>query len=133
MSSGLMGVAELRRKLQKHKKKLAQQLSRGLLNAGYLLQRESQKLVPISLGDLRRSAYTRKEGSGFNTVVSVGYELDYALWVHENVLMKWKGKKRRKPFKGVYWGPKGRQAKFLEAPFRERRKELMALIKAGLL
>lgn len=51
------------------------------------------------------------------TVVT-GYDTAYAVYVHENIEMKWKGKPRRKPAKGNYWDPKG-EAKFLEKPARE--------------
>lgn len=36
-------------------------LEQGLVNAGNRLQRDSQKLVPIDTGNLRASAFTRKE------------------------------------------------------------------------
>lgn len=52
--------------------------------------------------------------------VVVGYTAAYALYVHENIEMKWRGRPRRKPHKGAYWDPPGRgQAKFLEQPARE--------------
>lgn len=60
----------------------------------------------------------RKTVQDLNAVVAVGYSTAYALHVHENIEMKWRGLPRRAPAKGVYWGPKG-QAKFLEQPFRE--------------
>lgn len=60
----------------------------------------------------------KKTVQDLNAVVAVGYSTAYALYVHENIEMKWRGLPRRHPAKGVYWGPKG-QAKFLEQPFRE--------------
>ena len=60
----------------------------------------------------------KKTAQDLNAVVAVGYSTAYALYVHENIEMKWRGLPRRHPAKGVYWGPKG-QAKFLEQPFRE--------------
>jgi len=61
-----------------------------------------------------------------DSVVIVGYTAKYALYVHENVEMKWKGKPRKKPAKGKYWEPG--QAKFLEQPARERITEIKAAI-----
>ena len=59
----------------------------------------------------------------------VGYTANYALWVHENVEMKWKGKPRSKPSKGKYWDPQGRgQSKFLEQPAREKTEEMSAIV-----
>lgn len=62
----------------------------------------------------------------------VGYTAKYALWVHENRAMKWKGKPRGggrdskgrfKKGRGVYWGPRGR-AGFLLDVAREQSAEL---------
>lgn len=84
--------------------------------------------------------------------VIVGYTAAYALSVHENVEMKWKGLPRGAGFsrkdgvvrfsskilktgsvgntgKGFYWDPQGKaQAKFLEAPARTLRPELARII-----
>ena len=54
--------------------------------------------------------------------VTVGFTAAYAIYVHENLQMKWRGLPR-KSGKGVYWGPHG-QAKFLEGPAREMAAEL---------
>lgn len=63
----------------------------------------------------QRAESARKEAS---TVVT-GYENNHALYVHENIEMKWRGKPRQPspPHRGVYWGPHG-EAKFLEKPAR---------------
>ena len=54
-----------------------------------------------------------------NVVVTVGYTASYALFVHENVEMKLKGKPRPRG-RGLYWDPQGRaQPKFLESVARE--------------
>lgn len=68
-----------------------------------------------------------------NPGVVVGYTAAYALYVHENVEMKWKGKKRRKPHKGFYWDPQGRgQAKFLEGPARELKQEFQRIVREAM-
>jgi hypothetical protein len=71
-----------------------------------------------------------------NVDVLVGYTSSYAIYVHENIEMKWRGFPRDRsvrpdqqgiartgyaPIKGkfgLFWGPHG-QAKFLEAPARQ--------------
>lgn len=88
--------------------------------------------------------------------VVVGYNANYALSVHERIEMKWKGLPRGAGFsrdsqgrvivsrkvtetgtvggggKGFYWDPQGRaQAKFLEQPARELRRELSAIIETA--
>ena len=104
----------------------------ALKAAGLLLQRESQKLVPVDFGFLKASAYTRATGTGLATVVQVGYTASYAVYVHEAVGMVLKGQPRRPnpPHKGRYWDPQGQtQAKFLEQPWRTMRKPMLQLIK----
>lgn len=58
--------------------------------------------------------------------VVVGYSAHYAIYVHENVEMKLRGKPRPKN-RGVYWGPHG-EAKFLEKPAREETRNLKAIV-----
>lgn len=71
-------------------------------------------------------AAAKKYSDQSQVAVVVGYNAKYALFVHENIEMKWKGKKRPSGL-GVYWGPKG-QAKFLEQPARELGPELGRMI-----
>ena len=107
----------------------------GLKAAGLLLQRASQLLVPVDESNLKPSAFTRATGVGFGTSVRVGYTAGYALFVHELVGMKLKGKPRPKRQdtggdRGLYWDPQGRaQAKFLEEPARRLRPAMIALVR----
>lgn len=64
--------------------------------------------------------------------VIVGYTADYAIYVHENLEMKWKGRPRRSGI-GHYWGPGSRRSKFLEHPARAMGKELAAIIRRAML
>jgi len=60
--------------------------------------------------------------------VIVGYTASYALYVHENIEMKLKGKLRPKG-RGKFWDPQGRgQAKFLEEPARRLTPELGKIV-----
>jgi hypothetical protein len=64
--------------------------------------------------------------------VIVGYTANYAIWIHENTKMSWKGLPRKEPHKGKYWDPQGRgQNKFLEKPARELQFELGYMIAKG--
>lgn len=56
---------------------------------------------------------------GKGSSVIVGFTAAYALWVHENLEMKWKGLPRRPPGKGYYWDPQIAGPKFLENPARD--------------
>ncbi len=113
------GADVIVRNLQDRRARIAVGVSRGLRKSGVMLQRESMLKVPVDFGPLKASAFTRATGTGFNTVVTVGYTASYALRVHELVGMKLKGQPRPAPSKGNYWDPAGRgQAKFLEQPVR---------------
>lgn len=93
---------------------------------------EIQKLKSLTEKFKQMAAKANKDG---NASVLVGYTANYALYVHENVEMKWRGFPRnmvvqrgedgiaytgyssRGKWRGLFWGPTG-QAKFLEAPAR---------------
>lgn len=89
----------------------------------------------------------RKRNGAKNAAVTVGYKGEYALPLHENVEMKWRGLPRDrsaraqganvndrivytgyKPNKklGLFWGPSG-QAKFLEQPARQYKDDMAAI------
>ena len=122
------GVKQVLDNLKKEDQKLADRMSRALRIAGLTLQRESQGLVPVDFGNLKASAFTRAEGNGYDTVVSVGYTASYAIYVHEAVGMVLKGQPRPGG-RGRYWDPQGKaQAKFLEEPSRRLAPELMRII-----
>lgn len=123
---------------------------RGLKDAGLFLQRESQKIVPVQLGNLKNSAFTRRVEPGH---VVVGYTANYAVYVHENLEaahgldfnIKHASKinsrarviQRRDGRVTVQYGtaksgwfPRGekQQAKYLERPMREKMQEMLWLI-----
>ena len=108
------GLKEVLKNVEKVKGATAKGVERGLVKAGLFLQRASQELVPIDTGALRNSAFTRKEGAGFKTKVSVGYTQNYAIYVHENL--------------DAHHGP-GKVAKFLETPAREHRDDMLAIVR----
>ena len=95
------GIADITRNLDKTNRAFATAVEGGLKKAGLRLQRESQLIVPVDTTALKSSAFTRAEGSGFDTAISVGYTQDYGIFVHEDL------NARHEP---------GKQAKFLEEP-----------------
>jgi hypothetical protein len=104
-------------------------MNKALRLAGLKLQRESQQKVPVNFGNLKASAYTRVEGTGMKTVVTVGFTAFYAVYVHEAVGMVLKGQPRPQG-RGLYWDPQGKaQAKFLEEPARTMAPELLQIIR----
>lgn len=101
---------------------------RGIKRGGLFVQRESQKIAPVDTGNLKASAFTREFQLGKRHGVVVGYTAKYAPFVHE-APMKLKGKKRPGG-KGSFWDPKGRGSnKFLERPIREKREEIIEIVK----
>jgi len=130
IEGSVTGLSLVLANLNKANKGLAAGLNRGLKTAGLKLQRESQRIVPVDYGNLKASAYTRATGEGFGTSVQVGYTAAYAIFVHENTEMRWKGLPRLAPHKGRYWDPQGRgQSKFLETPMRTLGPQLLQIIK----
>lgn len=111
-------LGDLITKARAHREDLSGKVELGLKAVGLYFQRESQKLVPVDTGALRNSAFTRAEGSGFDTEISVGYTVNYAIYVHENLTA----------FHHVG------QAKFLEEPIRTKQREARRLFarKVGL-
>lgn len=109
------GVNAILRALDKSDAKVAAATARGLKKAGLVLQRESQKIVPIDTGALKNSAFTRATGAGFDTEVIVGYTQEYAIYVHEDL------NARHAP---------GKEAKFLEGPARRLQTRLARVVAA---
>lgn len=103
-------VAALRARTKVH----AAAVQQALIQAGLWLQRASQAIVPIDTGDLRRSAFTRHSGTGFQVIVRVGYTQSYAIYVHEDL------NARHAP---------GKQAKYLEEPARTGRATMGEIIR----
>lgn len=98
----------------------------GLLAGGLIVQAGAQKRVPVEYGNLRGSAYTRKAQNN-PKAVEVGFGAEYALYVHENLEMAWKGKPRRSKL-GVYWGPAG-ESQFLLKSVRDNKERVLETVK----
>lgn len=153
------GLEQVLRNLKGSQTNIADRVSKGLYRAGLHLQRESQKIVPVQMGVLKNSAYTRKLGSGERTDVIVGYTASYAVFVHENpnaahgkefnikhaaeIARAGKTATRKKTGK-QYWRPTSKAGtarggmfprgenqtfKFLERPLREQRLVLFRIIR----
>lgn len=98
----LEGFVELTNKLNKSFSQISDTVQSALLDCGNDLQQKAVDITPIDTGALRASAFTEAE-SGSNPSVIVGFEEEYAIFVHENLEAH---------------HPVG-QAKFLEQPLKE--------------
>lgn len=110
----ITGVQAVIKALKKGGERVAKGTERGVKKAGLFLQRESQKVVPVDTGDLKRSADTRVSGKGFDTEALVTYTQEYAIYVHEDTDAE------HRP---------GKIAKFLEKPARDNRKKFQLIIR----
>ena len=140
----LKGLPQVLSKLKGATTDIKNDAGRGLKKGGLFLQRESQKIVPVQLGNLKNSAFTRSTGSGLSTDVTVGYTAEYATYVHEdldkahgfvfNIKHQAKiahaSKKARTAAGGLFFRGDDQQAKFLETPARTKRTEMLAIIAA---
>jgi len=82
----------------------------GLLAAGFVIFRDSQKRVPVEHGNLRASGFVQRHPTR-KSVVEIGYGAAYAFFVHENTEEKLRGQPRPSGL-GTYWNPG--ESKFLE-------------------
>lgn len=92
-----------------------------------MFQAEAQRRVPVHKGNLRASAYTRKAQTN-PKAVEVGFTAAYAIYVHENLEQKLKGKPRPDGT-GVYWGPNG-EPQFLTKAIQAKRDEALEAIRS---
>jgi hypothetical protein len=103
--------------MQRANKGIGKRVERGLKNGALFLQRQSTKVVPIDKNVLRPSVNTRNVGGeGFKTDMVVSYTTEYAVYVHEDLNAQHK---------------EGKQAKFLEGPARDNKKEIFQIIGKG--
>jgi len=133
----ITGLNIVIRNLTKAKGVLGRDIARGLKKGGLHLQRKSQEITPVDLGNLRGSSFCRNVGgSGFNTDIVVGFGSEgvgYAVFVHED-LDKAHGRKFNiKHAKEIAAGTmdnrgEKQQAKFLESPARKEKKRIIKII-----
>ena len=98
----LQGFVELNNKL-KNISEVSNVVQNALLDCGNDLQQKAQDLTPVRTGALRASAFTEADRQGRKPSITVGFEEEYALFVHENLEAH----------------HNNGQAKFLEQPLKE--------------
>lgn len=136
-------VPTMARKLEKVRQKHGRAISLGMRKGGLFLQRLSQDIVPVDMGNLRASAFTRRTGNGWDTIVRTGYTASYAVFVHENLQVTHGRaynikhhedivKRRKYWYKGKLRTYRKRgdqqQAKFLSDPARKKRREMVLVV-----
>ena len=135
--ASISGIDKIIRNLGRIDAQIARGVARGLKRGGLLLQRESQKIVPVDKGPLKASAFTRNiGGSGFKTDIIVGYTTAYAVYVHEDLEAAHGEAFNRKyaeqiadtANKQFHNRGSNQQAKFLEQPARELKPVILKII-----
>lgn len=81
----LEGFVELTNKLNKSVSQISDTVQSALLDCGNDLQQKAVDITPIDTGALRASAFTEADRQGKNPSVIVGFEEEYAIYVHENL------------------------------------------------
>ena len=121
----VQGFDEVLKNLNREIKAIEHRSLAGLKAAGLKVQREAQKRVPVEHGDLKRSAFTNTV-SDSPPSVEVGFSAVYAIFVHENMEQRLKGKPRPSGL-GSYWNPGG--PKFLESAVRDLAKDIVETVR----
>lgn len=122
-NGGVKGVLEVQSRLKRIQDQIAARVEVALVRGAARIVQDSDKEVPVDTGDLRRSRFVRKEGSGLSTKITIGYNTPYAIYVHEDLT-----KNHGEFFNAVYRKDiragrthkrrKTEKAKFLEDPIR---------------
>lgn len=141
------GVNKLVSNLLKVKRNIGRGVERGFVKSALFLMRESLKIVPVQIGNLRGSWDVRKHGSGLRVDVEFGYfGVAYAAYVHEipnpphahgqefNIkhaaeIAAAKGTPRGTAAGGMFNRKPEEQWKFLERPIREHTTDILDIIK----
>jgi hypothetical protein len=129
--------------MMKAKTVIGDRIAKGLMKAGVFVLHESNAIVPVQFGDLKRSGFVRQFGSGFQTDVVVGYTSEHAAIVHENPnaahgrefnvkhaaeIARAKAAKRATAKSGMFMRGENQQFKYLETPCRTKRQEILTII-----
>lgn len=148
----ISGVKETTDRFGSLSKQEAAKLEQVLGKWGREVLKRAQGYVPVEYGILRASGYVQthkgevlsgmsgqavkskdlKRGRVYSVSqevgISIGFSAEYAIFVHENMQQKLKGKPRPSG-KGVYWGPRGRP-KFLQIAVREMQSQIIPMYRA---
>lgn len=102
----LEGFKEVYQKLGLLEEEIIETAFKGIKKLGEVILGESQKLVPVDTGTLKRSGTTQSSKKDHS--VTISYNTPYARKQHEDNTLN---------------HPRGGQAKYLERPFNEKSGE----------
>lgn len=82
----VIGLETLLRKMKRLAKENPIRARNVIKKQGNIIKRESLKIVPTDTGELAESAFVRVvEDSEFMWILEVGFSVDYAEFVHDNL------------------------------------------------
>lgn len=129
MTVTVEGFDEVMRNLNREIDAVPEKTMAGLMAGGLTIQASAQRKVPVEHGNLRASAYTRKDMGGA-LAVEVGFTAAYAVYVHENLEQRLAGQPRPSGL-GVYWGGQADSGpKFLSRAVTETSSRVLDLVAA---
>lgn len=146
----ITGVDMVINNLLKVRPKIGVEVGTALKKAALFLLREADKIIPIQMGNLRASKFITSVGSGIHTDVILGYKAEYAALVHEipnppvahgkefNIKHATEIAAAKGTFMGTAEGGmfnrrENEQYKFLEKPAREKRNDMLVIIRNTLM
>lgn len=111
VDNAVTGLGEVLENLNDEISQIQGMTMAGLYEAGLKIQASSQQRTPVKFGNLKGSAYTRKDRLG-KKAVEIGYTANYAIYVHENL--------EARHTVG--------QAKFLESALRDNEAKIVDIV-----
>ena len=122
-------LREVKTKLNAEIDKVKTKTLAGLLELGLMTEAAAKKRAPREHGPLVASIYHQKapESTPEQPQVEVGSSSDYAVYVHENLEAKLRGKPRPSGI-GTYWSPDG-EPRFLAKAVEEVTPKAMEVMK----
>lgn len=131
--ASIKGFNLVKNNLAREVEKLKTKSMKGLITAAAFIRNDMEKtppLIPVDTGNLRASWFTSTFFRDGNPLLIMGFNANYALWVHENVdadftstRIRYRNGKKKK-----YKPRPGAGAKFLEACLNRNHDEILRII-----
>ncbi len=134
MTVEITGLSDVIMRMRRASVSAGRGCERALKQGGLLILRSSQKEVPVDLGNLKASGFSRKtSGKGFDAEIQVGYTADYGIFVHENPDALHGEDFNQEHAEEIALGlthnrGKGQKSKFLEDPAKHHTRDILRMV-----
>jgi len=131
---GIKGFEEVIKNLNKEIKAIQDRTMFGLIEAAVFIRRdmdETPPLIPVDTGNLRASWFTETFRQGELFGLTIGFNANYAVYVHEMVGADFTSPRwRSRPGGKQYWYTprEGAGAKFFEAALKRNGDKIIKII-----